>query len=458
MNPAETVTVEGAPDDYHPADEQLHSTTGLDVGSDGVDEEVVEEADDETTKAVIDAIERPNQPREGEESDPSAPYSYLPERDLPGFGEPLDDCGANMPVFCDGCGATHHVSRTCKRSECPRCGAAWCRDRAVNVAARLDACRRWRNHQFDEHQRFHHVTLSPPVNWMLEADDPLGKTYEVISEILDCLGIEGYVFYHPYRGRTRDGEDDRGRWRQRIFSGRDWEGDVRGEVRLSPHFHVIAVGHKVRGGELTRRVEEETGWVINRITESESSKVSLYDDEAMCRAVTYCVSHTGIGDRVEYRKFGFHLNEADVHRDKKRRIDLLVRKTAPKTLGVDLGEQICEKETAPGFWDDGVTSAAAMLNDGEEHGEDSEGSSSGDDGGSDASSTGSELPDGQEPGDTERGPGKETCEGRLLPIKAAHRNPKKYHENPSWAEQAEHVDDLQRTLDAYADDIDDLPG
>lgn len=465
------------------ADQQLYPTTGPGTGL-GKDQT---RAADGQTRRVLEEIRVPDQ-REapvGEvpiRADGSRPE--LPPLSLPGFGSRLEDCGDDLPLFCEDCGFTNVVGRTCKRSECPRCGAAWVRDRAVNVASRLAAARAMRDASREKQQRFHHLAICPPDDWYLEADDVLGATFQVIRGILEQMDLEGYVFYHPWSGKNgledksreaADGEDgaewfggpdgddgdrddDRGAWKHRLFNDRDWS-DVSEELQLRQHFHVVAVGHKVPGGQLTSDVYDATGWVMKRITKSPDSNVSLYDQLDMARAVSYCISHTGIdtsgaSNRVQYRKYGSALNQADVYDRTRREVSKQVRKVAPKVLGVDLEGQLCTTERIKppdSDGDDGPAAASILAG---------AGSMAGQDGGDPF-----ELPGGSEMPDEPVGPDAtvrkdveeiepEPCEGRMLHIKQA----EEYLEDDAWLERADNAEVLQTTWDEWADRLDELAG
>jgi hypothetical protein len=471
------------PDYEQSADDQLHPTVGPGKGR-GKD---VQEASDAQTREVIDEIRVPDSIEVQERGVPvqqDGSRALLPLMGLPGFGETLGDCGDDLPLFCEDCGHTAIVGRTCKRSRCPRCGAAWVRDRAVNVASRLAAARAMRDASRDSHQRFHHLAFMPPAEWNVERGDPLAKTFQVVRGILEAMGLEGYVFYHPWAGKSDldqksqaandDGgsDDDRGAWKHRLFNGRSWS-DVREELQFRPHFHVIAVGHKMPGGQLTSDVYDETGWVLKRITKSPESNVSLYDEMDMCRAVTYCISHTAIdnsgeNNRVQYRKYGSALNQAEVYEDNKTEIEKKIRKVAPKTLGVSLSSQLCttERVKPDGSSDDGPT-ALSILASSSSGGEEPAALDSGgvlpDTG---AGSGELELPgDGnlpdaaggvsgeQAPPDVEK-IDPEPCEGRMLHIKKADR----YLEDDEWLEGADHADQLQTAWADWEERLDELVG
>lgn len=476
------------------ADEQLYPTVGPSAG--------------ESTytgggsPALVDAItsEIRAPPKLGVPDDDSGvPVGHdrerkdLPPMALPGFGERTETCGDDIPRFCEDCGDVAIVGRTCKRSVCPRCGAAWVRDRAENVGGRLAAGRAMRDATEPEQQRFHHLAFMPPSDWFLDVDDPLGASFQVIRGMLEAMDLEGYVFYHPWAGegsleeKSREGdedgehewfsgdgeperdatEDDRGAWKHRLFNEREWS-DVREELELRPHFHVVAIGHEVPGGQTTADVFDRTGWVLKRITKSPESNVSLYDEMDMVRAVTYCISHTAIdtsgpANQVQYRKYGSALNTAEVYDDTEREISKKVRAVAPKTLGISLSSQLCTTErikppseqsdgSARGFLAGSSSSAASS---------DELGPAASSAPGTGAGSGDVELPEGGNLPDAPGGVEGETvgdvdeiepepCEGRMIHI----RNAEDYLGNEEWVDEAEHADVLQTTWDEWADRLD----
>ncbi len=343
-----------ASENYWSSDDQLYPT----VGPDDSDIEAVEAASTETVRRVLKAVKSPSKVVDREADNPSSipvrpdgSTGELPMMEIPGFGEEYSDCGKPMPMACSGCGHTATVGRTCRRSTCPRCGAAWVRDRAVNIAARLGATRAVRDSNRDEHQRYHHLAWMPPEDWRLEADDVLERTLHTIRDMMDALDIEGYVFYHPWSGSGHDDEqgDDRGKWKDRLFNGRDWRGDVREELNFRPHFHIVAVGHKVPGQDFTKTIYDKTGWILKRITKSEDSAVSIYNDEDLAKTVTYCLSHSAIdvnggsdgSAQKTYRRYGRLVNSSEIEIDDAARDhhDQLVRRAATTTLGIPLKDQ-----------------------------------------------------------------------------------------------------------------------
>jgi hypothetical protein len=165
----------------------------------------------------------------------------------------------------------------------------------------------------------------------------------------------------PLRGEDsdRDGPDDRGAWKRRLFSDRDWS-DVRHELVFSPHFHAVVVAPHIPGGRLTELVEDVTGWVIHRITK-EDSNVSIGNDFDMARALTYCLSHVGIdqaddqetnqaetrwylGDRQDHRPAGEDYRTVTADEDAEDRMDRITRAVSPLTLGIAYSDVACVQE------------------------------------------------------------------------------------------------------------------
>lgn len=448
--------------EYVAADVQLHPTTGLAVDVDEWDAD----ATDEQTREVVEAIRSPRQAGEedlvGDDS-----YRWLPPLVLPGFGDEYPDCGDDLPLFCEDCGHVATVGRTCARSSCPRCGAAWCRDRGEVIVGKLASLRAMLDDGSGSH-RFHHLALSPPDDWRLEADDVLDRTFQVIYDVLDALGIDGaYVFYHPWRGA--DG-DDRGAWKDRQFAGREWEGDVRDELELGPHFHVICVADEVRGGQLTADVHEATGWVTKRIT-PDGSNVSLYDDDAMARAVLYCLSHTGLrqtdaGLTAQFRGHGVQKTDdgTPVKRlpDYLDHYDELVRRAAPDTLGVSLSGELCTESVVRGPEDGGggggPSSALQELRRRHAAGGDGPPPPPGE--GGDPNELTADVQDpftyaaAAPGGDGDEDPDPQPCEARMVHL----RHAPDYLEDEEWRSRAQHVDELQTTWADWEDRLDEIVG
>lgn len=358
----------------------------------------------------------------------------LPELELPGFGEAYDDCGDDIPRFCADCGHTHTVGRTCYRSTCPRCANGWARNRATTAAAKLEATRRYEESTREgwSGYKFHHITASPPPGYATFSNEALDRTFETLKEVLGELGADaGVMFYHPFRGDNEDREgDDRGKWQERLFNNRDWENDVRDELKFSPHFHCVVVGKYIDGAHVTRAIESNTGWLIHRITKGDSD-VSIYDKYDLARVTSYCLSHTGLQEKEEttraaYRYFGrtHNLTPTDAI---EAEMDAAVRSVAPKTLDIGWSDLACTEDR------DGRESQTPLVASTQAAYEspDGEGEYNADD---------KDAPDG-------------TCAGRLLNINKAPA----FLNDDEWCKNAPHADELAEVYDEWHDEIEPPP-
>lgn len=310
--------------------------------------------------------------------------STLPHLDLPGFGEPEDDCGEYSPTgmfTCPCCSNVVEFKHNCYRYDCPIHAPHAIRRRAAGsksmpgVVAKIAALRAWLDSYYKQHHiRFHRLVFSPPQDFFWRSDQPLERAFDLIGEMLDVFGAQGFVVYHPWAGS--DG-DDRGEWKQRLFSGRDWQGDVADELVPRGHFHVYAVGKEIQvgtdadgyaldvdeldeddhdgaddGTSVSELVQEETGWVIKRIEPYAGSSVSIYDEEDLARSVTYGLSHAGVYEtesgqrRLAARFKGPDWNEVDVQEHRKRENAAIVNDIAEDTLGVTAPDLTCDRELA----------------------------------------------------------------------------------------------------------------
>jgi hypothetical protein len=291
---------------------------------------------------------------------------------LPGFGTDgdaetaRDDCGDPHPFICDCCGHSVEFGRTCGMSVCARCAQVWVRDAAIQKAAKVRRVRKTKHQATDdaEHQKLHHVVISPSLGWYADLarggysrEDAQEKTREVVKTILDEFRAQGVVARHSYRGQREDGSirsesDDRGAWKERLFSGRDWFDDVRDLLAWKPHYHAVVAADWVQGGELTQRIEDETGWVIHRINRDNGS--SLANDGAMASALTYTLSHADIivNDDANNQSAVWEVGsfEGDIIRSDSRFsphpadiewADTTVRRYAHRTLGIKSGTTDC---------------------------------------------------------------------------------------------------------------------
>jgi hypothetical protein len=387
---------------------------------------------------IINMINRPKQWRPekitmdwGEEkSRTDTPIDQkLPFMDLPGFGSELEDCGDDLPRFCECCGETVTVGRTCRRSTCPRCARAWNLQAATRLTAKLEAVWAYQYTALKHHPYYHHVTISPPEDWALDGDPETvyWRTLDVVKDICEELGLAGVPIYHPYRGSEEEPGDDLGEWKRRIYADREWS-DVRDELEFSPHFHVLGVSPHV-DISVTEKIERETGWVIHRITQPDSN-VSIGNSYDLARAAAYCLSHAGIyTDSNGDKSAAYHPRVSErvpegtptPNESTETECDKIVRAVAPRVLDVDYQEVACTAsvpvETAA---ENGVSLAAGSVS--------GSGSSSG------------SSSDGGEQGDGGDGSGAVKCEGRMLHISRAPG----FFNDPDWRERAIASDHLER--------------
>lgn len=290
-------------------------------------------------------------------------HHYRPARlGLPGFGETRDDpeCGTELPHVCSDCGKPIEIGRTCAQSRCPRCAPKWVIDRAINHTARI-----WSAAKMKEGAQYkHHAVVSPDPDLYIDAEDPEQALMDTVQRMMEEIQMDGVAYYHPWTGDhpTADGfadehHDDRGKWKQRLFNGRDWEGDVREELKHRPHVHIVGVTDWFPGGEQTEHIYDETGWIVHRITERNGSPISLGELEDVARAVTYSLSHTAIDTRGEqnravWRKSGsaYHNASGPHHEQNVAEARDAVHEVAPETLGipplqVECREEVLEEET-----------------------------------------------------------------------------------------------------------------
>lgn len=323
----------------------------------------------DTARALIEAIERPKKSTFEERG----LDGYLPKLDLPGFGEKGDTCGEDIPHFCDCCGDTFDIGRTCATSRCPRCAPAWVMRRAGSSkensggsvegeqsketpghVAKIDAlARKMSSDRGGASIKTHHLVFSPPMDsWFLSAEDPLDRTFKVIRELLQVFDAEGFVYFHPWAGDNEDHDgDDRGEWKKRLFSGRDWEGDVKDELIPRGHFHAIVCSEWIEGGESIAQMNEATDWIIKRVAKRDGSGRSLDGLEDIARAATYCLSHTGIREQsgnhyAQFRQYGSTLSNL-TYCPRKDEADAKVREVAPDTLGIEKRSVRCLRRVAP---------------------------------------------------------------------------------------------------------------
>lgn len=243
---------------------------------------------------------------------PHAGEGMLPAFGPDGYGEDAyDDCGDEHPFVCNSCGHSVEFGRTCARSVCGRCGAAWMRDTGISKSAknrrvRIEKHKETPDH---EHQKFHHVVISPGLDWYkclaslgMSLEEANDTTKDIVKSILKEMRAPGMLIRHDFRGKHPDGSirsesDDRGFWKTVVQSDRDFYGDVRDALAWRPHYHAVVVSDYIKTGDFTTYFEEMTGWVIHRISRRDGK--SIKTDGHMARALTYSVSHLSLDVRED---------------------------------------------------------------------------------------------------------------------------------------------------------------
>ncbi|MFW5905379.1 MAG: DUF5830 family protein [archaeon] len=361
-------------------------------------------------------------------------HDRLPMEKLVAFGE---ECETDnyLAKMCPECGDPSVFDERCGRVRCPTCGPWYlATDRAPRIAAKIGAVRAYRSAARMNPQFYHHITISPPDDFLFAADDPFERAIDAIREMAAADDLTGYAFYHPWRidvddrddviGAIEDDlpdyyvethdefdgvedlvrmavtagddceypdwmvgevqraiadrdamdyvtdklgiyeddvdvseeyvdsrahDDSRGEWKKYLNSGMSWS-EVRDNLKYGPHFHIVCAAHKVIGGLDTKRLEEETGWVVHRITKADSS-VSIYDDYDLARVVSYCLSHTAVRehpnrdrDQIMFKRFGKNIDDATPTDENLERFKSIVATVAPLTLGIPFGALACTKE------------------------------------------------------------------------------------------------------------------
>jgi len=307
---------------------------------------------------------------------------------LPGFGptghgeNAYDDCGNPHKFVCTDCGGTADIGRTCAKMDCARCGVAWVRDLAITKSAKIRRIRK-EKHQATpdrEHQKIHHQVINPDLSWYAALANA-GYTFEkardetkkIVKKILDEMRGQGLLIRHSYRGKKENGsireeEDDRGLWKQLLNSDREWFGDVRDQLAWRPHYHCIVVSDWLQREGFTDVLHEKTGWVTARIERevqkdryngmfADDAKVSIPDDGAMARAVTYCLSHGDVivNDEKNNQSSNWEVGsfDGDIIRSNGtfspqphdvQWADGKVRDECPNLLGLSSGSSDCGKD------------------------------------------------------------------------------------------------------------------
>jgi uncharacterized membrane protein YgcG len=266
---------------------------------------------------------------------------------------------------CDNCGDDHKIGSTCDRWACPRCYKRAVLHAATSVTAKLAHYRD--KYAKGDSLRFHRVVIVPPPDEDFSTvADPLDKLYEVAGDLLDFGSSHhgGVRIPHPYRHADEPDpatasdralslvggdNDDQGVWKHTLPDWSDdytpsWE-ETRGRLSHEPHIHayVISEGFWLP----TKKIEEETGWVIRRLEPYENNDVSCYNVEDLARSVMYALSHCGDYDNAQkhFRYFGALSNEP-ASDAQKARMRSICRDYAGHVLGLDTSSVSCKRDVS----------------------------------------------------------------------------------------------------------------
>lgn len=293
-----------------------------------------------------------------ETTDPVGAYTNtLTAGRITAMGDRYDTCGDQKPHFCSHCGKPVKdddgnlvmIGDTCWRQECPRCGAGWSMRRAIPITSKMESLRKEVAARRGESPKFHHCAVRmDDFRAARDADDTF---FDVVKGAIDEVGVNVYggaIIHHSYTGDNEDHEDDDlGKWKERVFSGREWEGDVEDELKEWHHAHVLVLADYI-DHYACESLFENAGIFVHRIqNEDDDSNVSLYGVKDLGESATYCLSHARLADDADaYRYFGAVANHSADHRIEARCKEV-VRSVVPKTLDLQLPEnELCSREIA----------------------------------------------------------------------------------------------------------------
>jgi len=240
-----------------------------------------------------------------------------------------------------------------------------------------------------------------------------------------------------------------GAWKQRVFSGRTFD-DVRGELELSPHFHCPVISPHVPGGQITARINDETGWIVKRITQQSGNK-SLDSMRSVARAISYNLSHvpidtSGRHDQAQFWSYGSLyrdvVTEDSIYDWKLDEAERAVRSVAPTTLGIPAREIRCETRV-----DVASTDSISLLKETPVSPDDLDAgtddlleSGDGTSGTDDNTESPTDDDDADDADDTDTGGVKEKCKGSIIPIAEADQ----LLNDDEWVERCPRSDKVER--------------
>lgn len=293
-----------------------------------------------------------------ETTDPVGAYTNtLTAGRITAMGDRYDTCGNQKPHFCSHCGKPVKdndgnlvmIGNTCWRQECPRCGAGWSMRRAIPIVSKMESLRKEIASKRGDSPKFHHLAVR--MDDFQSARDPDDTFFNVVKAAVDEVGVNVYggaIIHHSYTGDDEDHEDDDlGKWKERVFEGRDWEGDVEDELKEWHHAHVIVLADHI-DHFCCESLFDRTGIFVHRIqNEDDDNNVSIYGRKELAEVTTYCLSHARLADSADaYRYFGSVANHSADHRIEAMCKEI-VRAIVPKTLNLQLPEnELCSRTIA----------------------------------------------------------------------------------------------------------------
>lgn len=313
-------------------------------------------------------------------ADPARAYTNtLTAGRITAMGDRYESCGDEHPHFCSQCGKPAKdddgdlvmIGETCWRQQCPRCGAGWSMRRAVPIVSKIESLRKEITAQRSDSPKFHHLAVRmDDFRAARDADDTF---FDVVKTAVDEVGVNVYggaIIHHSYSGNDDDEEDDLGKWKERVFSNRDWNGDVEDELKEWHHAHVLVLADSIDHLSC-ESLYENTDIFIHRIqNEDDDNNVSLYGVKDLAEATTYCLSHARLADDADaYRYFGTVANHSADHRIEARCKEV-VRSVVPKTLDLYVDQnELCGREIAASELDHIPSVVRGSSDDGSDTGE-----------------------------------------------------------------------------------------
>ena len=217
---------------------------------------------------------------------------------IPGLKTPYPNCGDIFKILkCTTCEYKTPIKKTCDRPECSECWQSWAAKEATRCVERFNGYKRaYKEKRNKRLGNARHVILSPPQKPAREMVSESGGIEKLKKKAID-LAKKNYLYggsivYHHYRILKRYQTDLKAlahKQKRKLWDlVREDElglGDWRDYLYVAPHFHLIAFGAKVNGGN----VYKETGWYLE-------SKPYISSKEKLHNAIFYQLAHATIRD------------------------------------------------------------------------------------------------------------------------------------------------------------------